>query len=143
MQQLRTAYQALVRQHEGNERRVQEIKDAYDAILLFRGGGNNEAIALLECVPEDQRGSEWHYRMGCVQRERGWLEEAEARFRHAALFNPENRKYRAALKRAHGDRFGKSDKSSFRDGAADTCVNECCCWQLCCEGCCEVVCDIF
>ena len=136
-QQLREAYQALLRQHEGDERRTREINDAYDAILLARGGGE-EALARLECVPEDQRGGEWHYRMGCVQRERGWLEEAEARFARAVLYEPENRKYRAALKQMQAGRSRRSVKSILFDGAADTCVKECCCWELCFEGCCDI-----
>jgi len=128
-QQLREAYQTLWERHEGNVRRMREINDAYEAILLSRGGAN-EALARLESVPESQRDSEWHYRMGCVQRDRGWLEEAEARFAHAALFAPDNRKYRAALKRARGDRARKSGKSSFGDGAAEAC-GQCCCELIC------------
>ncbi|MCL1951896.1 MAG: J domain-containing protein [Oscillospiraceae bacterium] len=130
-QQLREAYQALAQRHEGNARRMREINDAYDAILLSRGGEGSEALALLERVPEEQRGSEWHYRMGCVQRERGWLEEAEARFAHAALFDPKNRKYRAALKQARRGRSGKSVKGSFSEGAVDACVE--CCGECVCD----------
>ena len=135
-QQLREARQALALKHEDDTQRMREIKDAYEAILLSRGGGN-EALALLECVPEDQRGGEWHYRMGCVQRERGWLEQAKTHFRQAALFEPENRKYRDALKQAQGGRERKSVKDSI--SIDDTCEN-CCCGQLCVEGCCECIC---
>jgi len=136
-QQLREAYQALARRHGGDVRRMRKIDGAYDAILLSRGGGSDEAIALLESVPEDQRDSEWHYRMGCVQRGRGWLEEAEAHFSHAALFDPENKKYRAALKQARGGREGKDAKSRFSEGASDAFQ------QCCCECCGECVCDFI
>jgi len=131
-QQLREAYQALWERHDGNVRRMREINDAWEAILLSRGG-ENEALARLESVPEDQRDSEWHYRMGCAQRERGWLEEAEARFARAALFGPDNRKYRAALKRARGDRARKSGKKADGD-CAQGCFEggmECCCELIC------------
>jgi len=131
-QQLREAYQALAQLHEGDARRMRKIDDAYDAILLSRGAGD-EAFALLESVPEDRRGSEWHYRMGCVQRGRGWLAEAEARFAHAALFDPDNKKYQAALKRARGGRSPRSNKnsaSSFCGGSEDDCV-QCCCECFC------------
>jgi len=137
---LRGAHQALLRLHHGDAKRTREVNDAYDAILLSLGG-SDEAVALLECVPEGERGSEWHYRMGCVQRERGWLEEAEARFAHAALFAPENLKYRMALKRARTGRSGesvestKSGKGGFWDGIGDGCAQgcfECCCEIICC-----------
>ena len=133
-QQLREACQAMAQQHEGDARRMREIDDAYDAILLSRGG-SDEALALLACVPEDQRGSEWHYRMGCVQRERGWLEEAEKYFSRAALFEPENRKYRAAFHRARRGRSGKRSIKSILvgDDAADTCMR--CCCECCGLGC--------
>jgi len=137
-QQLREAYQTLAGRHEGDERRMREINDAYEATLLARGG-SDEAMALLECVPEDQRGSEWHYRMGCVQRERGWLEEAEARFRHAALFEPGNRKYQAALKQMQA---GRSGKGGIYNGAVEGCKQSCgdCLGECACE-CCGESCD--
>jgi hypothetical protein len=137
--QLREAYQALARRHEGNARRMREINDAYDAILLSRGGGGDEALALLECVPEDQRGGEWHYRMGCVQRGRGWLEEAETRFAYAALSDPKKKKYSAALNRARRDRSGKSAKNGLDDAAIEACC-ECCC-ECCGESACESICS--
>ena len=130
--QLREAYQTLLLQHEGDAQCMREISMAYEAILLSRGGGKSgEALALLEGVPEEQRDSEWHYRMGCLQRGRGWLEEAEARFRHAALFEPENLKYRAALKCMERKRADKSDSDecTLCDGAG--------------EGCCECFCSFI
>jgi len=135
-QQLREAYQALAQRHGGDARRMREIGDAYEAILLSRGGESDEAIARLACVPENQRGSEWHYRMGCVQRERGWLREAENHFAYAAQFEPGNRKYHAALKQIQAGRSRRSVKSIICDGSDDTCLEECC-GPVCCECCCE------
>jgi len=131
--QLREAYRALAARHEGNARRMRKLNEAYDAILLSRGGGG-EALARLTRVPEGERDSPWHYRMGRAQRERGWLEEAEAHFARAALFDPENRKYRAALQRARRDRAGKGTKrvsaddvaEAFQQGCAECCA-ECIC----------------
>ena len=132
--QLREAYRALAREYEGNARRMQEINDAYDAIVLSRGGGGgytqstysasgnapdlsdirrqiqsgrfDDAITLLDGMPERQRGAEWYYLKGCAQRGRGWLEEAEANFARAAQYAPDNREYRAAYDQMRGDRNG-------------------------------------
>lgn len=124
---LREAYRDLAQKYEGDARRMQEINDAYDAIVLSRGGGYSQqsayrttgssrgsagdtsdiwrqiqsgrfddAITLLDGIPQARRDAYWYYLKGCAQRGRGWLEEARINFAQAARLDPNNREYRAA-----------------------------------------------
>jgi curved DNA-binding protein CbpA len=126
-EQLREAYRALARQFDGNPRKMDEINDAYDAVILARGGGRqsawngtsnagssyapdfsnirnlvsqgrfDDALTLIEGMSGTARNAEWHYLKGCAQRGRGWLEEALREFREANKMDPNNNEYKIAL----------------------------------------------
>jgi len=139
---LREAYRRLARAYAGDERRMRELDDAYDAVVLSRGRGQgagyqaqggaqaelgdirlqlqagrfDDALTLLDGMPPQLRTAEWHYLKGCAQRGRGWLEEAERNFAQAARMAPENGEYRAARDQMREDRNGTSRGNDGGDG---------------------------
>jgi len=151
--QLREAYRALARAYGGDPRRMREINDAYDSIVLSRGqyrnqeagyreqgyggaadfadirrqiqsGRFDDALTLLDGMPARQRGAEWYYLKGCAQRGRGWLEEAEKNFSQAARLAPENREYRVAWDQMRENRQGGYNRQQ-RGGSDNTCYKIC------------------
>jgi len=151
--QVREAYRALARTCAGNPRRMQELDDAYDAIILSKGGagwaspgGNadfadirqrieagrhDDAVMLLDGMPANQRNAEWHYLKGRAQRGRGWLEEATKNFARAARMEPGNMQYKAAHEQMQEDRSGRSKKQSENSGCAKLCGGLMCLNCLC------------
>ena len=131
---LREAYRRLARIYEGDARRMRELDEAYDAIILSRGqyrrqetgyrqqgsaqaefgdirrqlqaGRFDDALTLLDGMPHQLRAAEWYYLKGCAQRGRGWLEEAENCFTQAARLDPGNGEYRAARDAMRQNRQG-------------------------------------
>ena len=162
---LREAYRRLARACEGDARRMRELDDAYDAIILSRGqgtfkrqnkeyqaqgGGHTEfgdirrqlhagrfddALTLLDGMPHHLRAAEWYYLKGCAQRGRGWLEEAERNFAQASRMAPENGEYRAAWDQMREDRGGANRGRNDND---DVCCKICAglaCLDCICECC--------
>ncbi|MCL1951513.1 MAG: J domain-containing protein [Oscillospiraceae bacterium] len=151
---LREAYRGLARAYEGDARRMRELDEAYDAVILSRGqvrgqeagyreqggfgdirrqlqaGRYDDALTLLDGMPPPLRTAEWYYLKGCAQRGRGWLEEAERNFAQGCRMDPGNGEYRAAYDRAREDRGGKSRGHDENGG-------ECCkiCAGLACIDC--------
>jgi len=142
---LRDAYRRLARACEGDARRMRELDDAYDAIILSRGktgyreqgnaqtefgdirrqlhaGRFDDALTLLDGMPPQLRTAEWYYLKGCAQRGRGWLEEAESNFAQASQMAPENGEYRAAWDQMREDRGGANRGRSESD---DVCCKIC------------------
>jgi len=156
---LREAYRRLARAYEGDARRMRELDEAYDAIILSRGqyrgqesgyrsqefgdirrqlraGRFDDALTLLDGMPPQLRTAEWYYLKGCAQRGRGWLEEAERNFSQACRRDPQNGEYRAAYDQMRGDKNGRSREGTNNDGmclkicAGLTCLN---CLCECCR----------
>jgi len=166
---LREAYRALAREYDGDPRRMQELNDAYDSIVLSRGqsgrreawgGGQglggaadlsdirgriqagrfDDALLLLDGMPLRQRDAQWYYLKGCAQRGRGWLEEAEKNFAQAARSAPKNREYQAAWAQMRENRQERRQGWRDRERSDNECL-EICLGALCCECCGDCFCD--
>jgi len=160
---LREAYRRLARIYEGDARRMRELDEAYDAIILSRGqyrqqetgyrqqgsaqaefgdirrqlqaGRFDDALTLLDGMPHQLRAAEWYYLKGCAQRGRGWLEEAERNFSQACRRDPQNGEYRAAYDQMRADRGGRPRGGNENDGM---CLKLCAgltCLNCMCECC--------
>jgi len=155
--QLREAYRALAGACGDDPRRMQELNDAYDAIVLSRGsagrwhchgqdsgdvdyddilqqiqtGRYDDALTLLDGLPRNRRGAQWYYLKGCAQRGRGWLEEAESNFEQASRLAPENREYREAFEQMRAGRFGEQGGQQKNDECMKICAGLMCLDCLC------------
>lgn len=145
------------------EEKMKEVNEAYDTIVKMRTNGSarggsygqsassgdatfsrvrqlldlgniQEAQQILE--QKSARGAEWHYLMGRVMYQKGWLDEARTHFRTAATIDPRNAEYQQAA--AYLDQqAGRGFQQYQRGGMATT---DCClpflCGAYCCGGSC-------
>lgn len=144
------------------QEKMQEINEAYDAIMNARRGGGSsaagssrtsnfpdirtlilqgrleEAQELLDGVTPERRDAEWYFLNGSVQYRRGWFDNAFTSFSTACRMDPGNAEYREALNRMN--RYtGGFGQNPYRTGdnmggcsACDVCQG-----LLCADCCCE------
>ena len=108
---------------------------SYAAIRNQISYGNiDRAEEMLNAIPDQQRGGEWHFCMGSVCYRRGWMDRAAEHFRAAANAEPSNREYAAAADRMEQARQVYRERGgNFRGDNAATACN--CCSSLLCADC--------
>lgn len=148
------------------EEKMKEINEAYDAIQNFKKNGTSyntsdnsqhrskyvaireyinsmriyEADAVLESIPHNERGAEWHFLKGCVCASRGWHFDALNHFQTACNMDPTNPEYRNALNRMQqgarnyngGYQRANSQECSGCDICASLLCADCMCSMLRC-----------
>ncbi len=146
------------------EEKMQEINEAYDAIIRMRrqGGsatGNNgyqeggssryadirnlirtgrtiDAESLLDGIPAPSRDAEWYFLKGSVLYKKGWLEEAYSHISTAARMDPTNAEYQQAVNRLDLQRrTGGYRVSPMSQGGCSAC--DVCNSLICADCCCE------
>lgn len=172
-EEIKKAYRELARKyHPDNygdnplsdlaEEKMQEINQAYDAIMNTRKGGKNtednysagessfpeirnlikqsrleEAQELLDGVPPHTRNAEWYFLNGTVLYRRGWFDQAYTSFATACRMDPANPEYRNALNQAQ--RQSGAQYNPYRSygnvGGMSAC--DCCSNLICADCCCE------
>ncbi len=159
--EVKAAYRALARKyhpdHYGDnplsdlaQEKMQEINEAYDAIVRMRQSGGvsqyadirsmigarqyAQAEELLDGIPQASRTAEWYYLKGQVLYQKGWLEEADRHFYQAAQMDPQNMEYRKAAQNVSRRRNGTVNATQPVGGctACDVC-NSLICADCCCE----------
>lgn len=101
----------------------------------------DEADALLDTVPVNERGAEWHYLKACVCAIRGWYYDAFNYANTACTMDPNNAEYRELYDNLN-DRINRSTgtyRTATTDGDCDicticqllTCLN--CACSMCCR----------
>ncbi len=144
--------------------KMQEINEAYDAIMDERRGGGStksgyntgsgefahirqlvftgrleEAQELLDGVPVSSRSAEWYFLNGSVLYKRGWFEGAYSSFSTACRMDPNNAEYREAfnrISRQSGRQYSPYSSSPNMGGcvSCDPCTTLCIA-DCCCEAC--------
>lgn len=105
---------------------------------LINNGAIERAYTLLQSVPEQKRGGEWHFLIGCTYVRMGRRVDACREFDIACGMEPHNAEYRAARDRfdAHANAFRTRQTSTQTSCncchvcAAMACANMCC---SCCK----------
>lgn len=171
--QVKKAYRELARKYhpdnydnsplrDSAEKKMQEINEAYDAIISgnagsysggYNGAGNfieaenllrqrrfDEAERVLEMVPESARNARWYYLKGQVNYQRGWTQQAYSYFQMAHNMEPGNPEYRGAFDSMNNQRSGGFRTDNRRAGGAtggscDGC--DICSGLICADCCCE------
>ena len=176
MSKVKSAYRELVKKYHpdnyagtpltdlANEK-MQEINDAYDAIVSGKANGSysssgsssnsyafsevedlirqsrlDDAEALLESFSDSEKSAHWYYLKGQINYMRGWSQQAYSYFSMAHNMDPNNRQYAAAFEKMSGARSG-----GFRTSQRQTDVGGCggcdgcdiCSGLLCADCCCE------
>lgn len=173
-EEVKDAYRKLARKyHPDNygdnplsdlaEEKMQEINEAYDAIVSMRkgrgkanNGGNNtqngpsafpevrrlisqnlleQALELLDGVPPHERNAEWYFLNGTVQYRRGWFDQAYTSFATASRMDPSNMEYRNALNNAQRQST-RQYNNPYRPISTGSCSGCDVCQSLICADCC-------
>ncbi len=141
LEQVKDAYRALAKKYhpdnfngnlleEDATRKMQEINEAYDAIISGRAssyssGGYtynsdpyqsvldsithsrlDEAEGTLESMPPNQRNARWYYLKGQINYQRGWTDQAYTYFNTAHNMEPGNPEYTHAYENLNRQRNG-------------------------------------
>ncbi len=172
-EQIKSAYRELAKKYhpdryidsplaENANKKMQEINEAYDAIISGSRNGNtytsasttdykkikelivrgqlDEAEKLLENVNEVYRDAKWHYLKGQVNYNRGWTDQAYTYFSMAHRMEPSNLEYRNAFEAANAKRNGgfRTDRgytSKSREWSGGS-ICQGLFWADCCCECC-------
>ena len=166
--EIKQAYRELARKyHPDNyddnplkelaEEKMQEINQAYDAILsqrnqkgsaasggsldqveaLIQSGRLEEAQLLLDRTPIGERTAHWYYLSGSVQYSRGWYDEAYTNFATASRMEPENGLYRSALERMNRRHNGAGYRTGNYHNTSSCSTCDICQTLICADCCCE------
>ena len=143
------------------EEKMQEINEAYDAIVNMRKGGRNhstsgtentstdfpevrnlirngrieEALEILDGVPPHQRNAEWYFLNGTVLYRRGWFDQAFTSFTTASRMDPSNMEYRTAVMNAQ-KQASRQSGNPYRSYTGTSCNSCDICQALICADCC-------
>ncbi len=167
MEQVNAAYRELLRRYQdaGNQRMVDELNEAYDAIIMnsssnstagysaggYSGGAPDysdirakinsgrldDAQTILDGIPDYSRDAQWYYLKGTVQQKRGWLEEAAKNFATASDLDPSNNTYKMAYNKVNNARTGgyRTERHSSEKKGCSGC--DMCTGLICADCCCE------
>ena len=144
------------------QEKMQEINEAYDAIIRMRRNGQNhqraggyhtggssrygdirhliqlgrtiDAEMLLDGIPAPSRDAEWYFLKGSVLYRKGWLDEAYDHFATAARMEPNNGEYQAAYRRLEQQRRTGGYRT-VGGGGCNSC--DVCQGLICADCCCE------
>ena len=167
-EEIKQAYRELARKyHPDNyddnplkelaEEKMQEINQAYDAILsarkqggeydatgdlaqvesLIQSGRLEEAQLLLDRTPIGGRTAHWYYLSGTVQYNRGWYDEAYSNFATASRMEPKNGLYRNALERMNRRHNGAGYRTGNYSNPSSCSTCDICQTLICADCCCE------
>ncbi len=141
MQEINEAYDAIVRERRagGNQRGytggAAGSSQYQDIRNLIRTGRTADAEMLLDGVPAPARDAEWYFLKGSVLYKKGWLDDAYNHFTTATRMDPSNAEYRAAYNQLERQRRTGSYRpvgGTNGDAACNLCGN-----LLCADCCCE------
>ncbi len=169
--EVKTAYRDLAKKyHPDNygdnplselaEEKMQEINEAYDAIIRMRKNGGSsssssssssryadirnlitlgrtiDAETLLDGIPAPSRDAEWYFLKGSVLYRKGWLDDAYNHFSTAVRMDPSNMEYRSAFQRMEQQRqTGGYRTVPVNSGGCSSC--DMCQSLICADCCCE------
>ena len=103
---------------------------------LINAGAYMQAERILDAMPADRRGAEWHFLRGCILLRRGWVHDAAKYFDTACRMDPQNAEYRNA--RLNIERMAQQGSAGRTTGTV--CADEgcgCCADLMLADCCCE------
>ena len=95
-----------------------------------------EAAQILSAIPENQRGAEWHFLMGCVAVNRGHYVDAQQFFDTACGMEPGNHEYQEARERLRNRGNGFGTGGTSRSSSCSCC--DICAAFMCADCCCDM-----
>ena len=112
----------------------EETRDAFiSARNAINGGRIEEAEQILSEMPDEERGAEWHFLMGCVAAYKGFYVDAQREFDTAYRMEPTNNEYWSFREKMHdrarqfGGGYNTSGTGTFCDVCSTLICADCCC----------------
>lgn len=111
-----------------------------DVRQYIMNGRLDDAMELLNGVPEGSRNAEWYFLMGMIFSRRGWSDQAYAYFQRAYQMDPSNPEFSAAFNNMNSRRTynnpGYNTGDAVGCSACDICTGMMCanCLCNCCGG---------
>ena len=107
-----------------------------DVRQYIMNGRLDDALELLNGVPENNRNAEWYFLMGMVFSRKGWSDQAYSYFQRAYQMDPSNPEFQAAFnnmnaRRTYQNPGYNTDSSSMGCSACDICTGLMCADCLC------------
>lgn len=176
-EQVKAAYRELAKKYhpdrfvdsplaENANKRMQEINEAYDAIITgsrdrssytgagYTSGSHNiyqqvkdlmqrnklqEAESLLEKMDNNLRDGQWYYLKGQINYKRGWTDQAYTYFSMAHKMDPSNAEFRHAYENLSAQRNGGFRTAERRNSHQSSNCDGCdlCSGLICADCCCE------
>ncbi|MBQ3331125.1 MAG: J domain-containing protein [Ruminococcus sp.] len=112
-----------------------------DVRQYIMNGRLDDAMELLNGVPEGNRNAEWYFLMGMVYSRKGWNDQAYNYFQRAYQMDPGNQEYQAAFNSVNARRTynnpGYNTTDNMGCSMCDICSGILCanCLCNCCRGC--------
>lgn len=175
--EVKSAYKKLAAQYHSDslsspetEKRINEINQAYDTIILTRFESNNshqntsesrfspdlngvrekiknkkydEAEMQLDSISPSQRTAEWYFLKGVICNNRGWFEEAKKNYTIACQMEPSNSEYQNAFNSISESSNGgyRASKRQGYTGSNSSSFCNLCNTLICADCCCDCFCD--
>ncbi len=136
MQEINEAYDAIIRERRGGGSRQSAggASQYADIRNLIRTGRTVDAETLLDGIPAPSRDAEWYFLKGSVLYKKGWLDDAYGCFSTAVRMDPSNMEYRAAYNQLERQRRTGGYRAPGPMGAG--CSGCDVCQSLICADCC-------
>ena len=136
MQEINEAYDAIIRERRSGNANAGGGAQYTDIRNLIRTGRTIDAETLLDGIPAPSRDAEWYFLKGSVLYKKGWLDEAYNHFSTATRMDPGNMEYRAAYNQLERQRQTGAYRAAPMGGAGCTGCDMCQ-GLLCADCCCE------
>lgn len=107
-----------------------------DVRQYIMNGRLDDALELLNGVPEGSRNAEWYFLMGMVFSRKGWNDQAYSYFQRAYQMDPSNAEFQAAYnnmtaRRTYNNPGYNTDTAGMGCSACDICTGVMCANCLC------------
>ncbi len=163
MDQVNAAYRELSRRYseQNMTEKLRELDEAYDAIAMRATGSYGsqtfvsvdytdvrqkikynqleDALTILNGIPDSSKNAEWYYLMGQVCQKKGWLEDAAKNFSAASAMEPDNTLYASACEGINRARNGGYRVNREKNNSSGSGCSFCkiCTGLICADSCCE------
>ncbi len=137
MQEINEAYDAIIRMRKNDSSSSSSSSSRYTDIRnLITLGRTIDAETLLDGIPAPLRDAEWYFLKGSVLYRKGWLDDAYNHFSTATRMEPGNMEYRSAFQRMEQQRqTGGYHTMPTAGGGCSAC--DMCQGLFCADCCCE------
>ena len=144
MKEINEAYDQIMNSRRGRNKNTgsgyyQANSSFPDIRQLIQAGRYEDAQALLDGVPGNERNAEWYFLNGTVLYKRGWFDGAYSDFATACRMDPQNPEYRQAFERiqrqtggGYRNPYGSPSNMGGGCSACDVCQG-----LICADCCCE------